>query len=77
MYARVDVVDGDTVLGRWFELWTGAVAISAICVRLGKAGVSTLGGGLHISLNKRFSAEEANLYVSSSLNGTRNLSGIA
>lgn len=59
-YARVDVVDyessrrgrrGRIAQGRWFDLWTGAVAVDAMCFRSGKAGWATFPNDLRIEVN--------------------------
>ncbi|MCJ1454573.1 hypothetical protein MMC28_004926 [Mycoblastus sanguinarius] len=49
--AEIDIMGGGLVIGRWFDLWAGAVAINAICVATeGKYGHSFSARGLRISL---------------------------
>ena len=47
----IDVEHRDTVTTRWFDIWAGAVAVSAMCVVRGYGGVSTLPGGLSVTFD--------------------------
>ena len=51
----VDNEDGKTATGRWWDLWTGAVAINAMCVRNSKAGAAVFEEGLRIKIDRRWS----------------------
>ena len=42
VYVAVNILNGDMATGCWFDLWTGAVAISAMCVASGRGGTSLL-----------------------------------
>ena len=41
--ATVDLLNADRETGSWRELWAGAVAVNEICVKNGKAGMSSEG----------------------------------
>lgn len=50
--AKVDTLDGTAVEGRWWDLWTGAVAVNAMCIeRHGRLGQAIYQGGLRIVLD--------------------------
>ena len=50
MRLTVDVEHRHAVHEGWFDVWAGAVAVGAICVARGYAGVSGLRGGLSVTL---------------------------
>lgn len=47
---RVDVEHRTAVIGRWFDVWAGAVAVTAMCMVRGYAGISGLASGLGVTL---------------------------
>ena len=53
-YAKITTVGNKVVTGRWFDLWTSAVAINSICVGNGKAGLAIVAGGVQIKIDRRY-----------------------
>ena len=52
--AIIDTIFHTGARGNWLELWTGAVAINAMCVgTFGRAGVAVMNEGLKITLAPR------------------------
>ncbi|KAF6219709.1 hypothetical protein HO133_003534 [Letharia lupina] len=47
---KVDVEHRNRVDARWFDVWAGAVAVTAICTLRGYAGISGLPSGLRVTL---------------------------
>ncbi len=43
-------VDRYPVNARWFDIWAGAVAVTAICTASGYSGVSGLSSGLTVTI---------------------------
>ncbi len=53
------------VVGRWHDLWAGAVAVDAMCVqRRGRSGQALLQGGLRITLERAGGGVGSNLTLS-------------
>lgn len=50
MTLKVDVDHRTTVNARWFDVWAGAAAVTAMCTVRGYAGISGLLGGLSVTL---------------------------
>lgn len=46
----VDVAHRNRVSARWFDIWAGAVAVTAMCITRGYAGASGLPSGLGVTL---------------------------
>ena len=47
----IDVEHHTAVTARWFDIWAAAVAVCAMCVIRGYGGVSTLPGGLSVTID--------------------------
>lgn len=48
--STVDVEHRDTVTARWFDVWAGAVAVTAMCTVRGYSGTSGLSNGLSVTV---------------------------
>ena len=46
----VDVLHRHPVNARWFDIWAGAVAVTAMCTANGYSGVSGLSNGLTVTI---------------------------
>ena len=48
--STVDVEHRDTVTARWFDVWAGAVAVTAMCTVRGYSGTAGLSNGLSVTV---------------------------
>ena len=51
MKLTVDVEHHNSVSSCWYDIWAGAVAVTAVCVMKGHGGTSGLPGGLTVTLD--------------------------
>ena len=61
--------DGNTTNGRWWDLWTGAVAINTLCIKNAQAGIASFPGGLVITINSYSPKTVGNPLEKSNLTG--------
>lgn len=61
----VDVEHRNPVRARWFDIWAGAVAVTAMCTIRGYAGVSGVPSGLSVILELAAGPEVGNETASS------------
>lgn len=50
MKLTVDVEHRNTVTARWFDVWAGAVAVTAMCTLRGYSGISGAPSGLSVTV---------------------------
>lgn len=56
-YVKVDVFDPNSVsMARWVDIWAAVVAIDAMCVRDGAAGLARVAGGLEIRVDRAYTS---------------------
>lgn len=46
----IDVAHRNTVSARWFDIWAGAVSVTAVCTAMRYAGISGSPTGLSVTL---------------------------